>query len=118
MARYIPGASANPDNGLRIHGADDQFSTYIDGAPIPPSISGSITDVIDPRIIRILDVYTGGFPAQYGGQLSAVFDVTTRRGGLGVEEFSRRRSAGQFVRIQRVRGRTGKVTSDTLLRHR
>jgi hypothetical protein len=81
LARYVPGASLNPDNGLRIRGADDQASTYLDGAPIPASVSGSITDVIDPRIVHVLDVYTGGFPARFGGQLSAVFDIATQSGG-------------------------------------
>ena len=80
IARSVPGASINPDNDLRIRGADDQFSTYLDGVPVPQSITGSITDVFDPKDILGLRVYTGGFPAEYGNQLSGVFDITTKSG--------------------------------------
>ena len=78
IGQYVPGASINPDNGLRIRGADDQFSTYLDGVPLPQSVSGTITDVFDPKDIQTLRVYTGGFPAELGGQLSGVFDITTK----------------------------------------
>lgn len=78
ISEYVPGASANPDNGLRIRGADDQFSTYLDGVPLPQSVSGTITDVFDPKDIQTLRVYTGGFPAELGGQLAGVFDITTK----------------------------------------
>lgn len=78
ISQYVPGASANPDNGLRIRGADDQFSTYVDGVPLPQSVSGTITDILDPKDIQSLRVYTGGFPAELGGQLAGVFDITTR----------------------------------------
>ena len=80
IARSVPGASINPDNDLRIRGADNQFSTYLDGVPVPQSITGSITDTFDPKDILSLRVYTGGFPAEYGGQLSGVFDIKTKSG--------------------------------------
>lgn len=80
IARSVPGASINPNNDLRIRGADNQFSTYLDGVPVPQSITGSITDTFDPKDILSLRVYAGGFPAEYGGQLSGVFDIKTKSG--------------------------------------
>jgi hypothetical protein len=111
MAQYVPGASDNPDNGLRIRGADDQFTTYLDGAPIPESISGTITDVLDPRDIHTLDVYTGGFPAQFGGQLSGLFDITTNSGGsTPLEEVSQSAaSEGTYVSSAVASGTAGTV---------
>jgi hypothetical protein len=80
IARAVPGASINPDNDLRIRGADNQFSTFLDGVPLPQSITGSITDTFDPKDIQSLRVYTGGYPAEYGNQLSGVFDIKSRSG--------------------------------------
>lgn len=83
VAETVPGASELPDGELRIRGADEQFSYYLDGAPLPASVSGSFSDLINPKDIETLRVYTGGFPAEYGGQLSAIFDVTARAGRQG-----------------------------------
>jgi outer membrane cobalamin receptor len=80
ITRFTPGASSNPNNGMRIRGADDQFSTYLDGVPLPLSVTGTVTDAFDPKDIQTLRVYTGGFPAELGGQLSGVFDITTNTG--------------------------------------
>ncbi|MGO8671321.1 MAG: TonB-dependent receptor plug domain-containing protein [Capsulimonadaceae bacterium] len=80
IARFVPGVSANPDNGLRIRGADDESQTYLDGIPVAQGISGTVTDVLDPKDIQTVRVYTGGFPPELGGQLAGVFDVTSRTG--------------------------------------
>lgn len=80
ITRYTPGASANPNNGMRIRGADDQSTTYLDGVPLPLSVTGTVTDALDPKDIQTLRVYTGGYPAELGGQLSGVFDITTNTG--------------------------------------
>ena len=83
IAQEVPGAAELPDGELRVRGADDQFSYYLDGAPLPASVSGSFSDLVNPKDIETLRVYTGGFPAEYGGQLSAIFDVTARAGRRG-----------------------------------
>lgn len=43
-------------------------------------MSGSFSDLINPKDIENLRVFTGGFPAEYGGQLAAIFDVTAKAG--------------------------------------
>ena len=37
----------------------------------------AVFSVIDPRVIRTMDIYTGGFPATYGDRMSGVIDVET-----------------------------------------
>ena len=41
----------------------------------------SIFSTIDPRSISGMNVYTGGFPAQYGDRMSGVIDVTSLQPG-------------------------------------
>ena len=37
----------------------------------------SAFSTIDPRVVRSIDVYTGGFPVNYGDRMSGVIDVTS-----------------------------------------
>ena len=79
----IAGAAAAPSGEFHIRGSHGQYTYYLDGAPLPESVSGSFSDLIDPKNIETLRVLTGGFPAQYGNNLAAVFDVTARAGKTG-----------------------------------
>ena len=83
IAATTPGAAAAPSGELHIRGSHGQYTYYLDGAPLPESVSGSFSDLIDPKNIETLRVLTGGFPAQYGDNLAAVFDVTARAGEPG-----------------------------------
>lgn len=41
---------------------------------------GGFMSVFNPDMINSIDVYKGGFPAKYGGKLSAIMDITQREG--------------------------------------
>lgn len=41
---------------------------------------GGLLSVFNPDIINDISVYKGGFPAEYGGKLSSVVDITQRNG--------------------------------------
>ena len=79
----IAGAVAAPSGEFHVRGSHGQYTYYLDGAPLPESVSGSFSDLIDPKNIETLRVLTGGFPAQYGNNLAAVFDVSARAGQPG-----------------------------------
>ncbi|MGH7728345.1 MAG: TonB-dependent receptor [Vulcanimicrobiaceae bacterium] len=55
--------------------------TYeIDGVPIPLGTAANFSEVIDPRSIDSLEVFTGAFPAEYGGtRQGAVVDIISHR---------------------------------------
>lgn len=61
---------------LGFHGV-----TYeIDGAPLPLATSSNFAEVVDPKDIDSLEVYTGAFPAEYGGQrMGALVNIITNR---------------------------------------
>lgn len=63
---------------LGFHGV-----TYeIDGAPLPLATSSNFAQIIDPRDVDSLEVYTGDFPAEYGGQrMGALVNIITARAG-------------------------------------
>lgn len=55
--------------------------TYeIDGAPLPQATTANFSEILDPRDIDSLEVFTGAFPAEYGGsRQGAVVNIITRR---------------------------------------
>lgn len=55
--------------------------TYeIDGAPFPLATADNFAQIIDPKDIDSLEVYTGDFPAEYGGQrMGALVNIVTNR---------------------------------------
>lgn len=61
---------------LGFHGV-----TYeIDGAPLPLATSSSFAQIVDPKVIDSLEVYTGDFPAEYGGdRMGALVNIITDR---------------------------------------
>jgi outer membrane receptor protein involved in Fe transport len=52
----------------------------IDGAPLPQGTSTNFADIVDPRTIDSLEVFTGAIPAEFGGnRIGAVVNVLTDR---------------------------------------
>jgi len=54
--------------------------TYeLDGAPLPLATDTNFAQVLDPRLIDSMEVFTGGFPAEFGGQRQgAVVNILTK----------------------------------------
>jgi hypothetical protein len=71
------GAVRAPTGEVHISGMHGEFTYYIDGLPIPLGVFGGLNEVIDPKVLDRINFYTGGFPAEYGGQMAAIMDVHT-----------------------------------------
>lgn len=102
IAQYLqvlPGIISTGDQGGQIvirGGTPIQTQFLLDGIPIfNPFHSIGLFSVYETDVIKNIDVYTGGFPAQYGTRTSAVVDVTTRDGNR--KDFSGKISASPFM---------------------
>ncbi|AHJ96701.1 TonB-dependent receptor [Hymenobacter swuensis] len=76
-------------SGLFVRGgSSDQNLVLVDDALVyNPSHLFGLFSVFNPDAVQSVDLYKGGFPAQYGGRLSSVIDVKMREGNrekLGV----------------------------------
>ncbi|MBK9221488.1 MAG: TonB-dependent receptor [Saprospiraceae bacterium] len=87
IAQYlqiIPGVVSTGDQGGQIYirgGSPVQNRILLDGMTIfNPFHSIGIFSVFETEVIRSVDVLTGGFPAEYGGRISAIIDMKTREG--------------------------------------
>ena len=96
LAQYlqtIPGVVFTGDQGGQLYirgGTPVQTLVLLDGMIVyNPFHSIGLFSVFDTDILRNVDVYTGGFSAEYGGRVSAVMDVKTRDG-------NRKRTGGEI----------------------
>ena len=87
VAQYlqtVPGVVSTGDQGGQLYirgGTPIQTLFLMDGMIIyNPFHSIGLFSVFDTDILRNVEIYTGGFNAEYGGRTSAVMDVTTRDG--------------------------------------
>ena len=96
LAQYLqvlPGVVFSGDQGGQLYirgGTAVMNKVLLDGMIVyNPFHSIGLFSVFDTDILRNADVYTGGFPADYGDRISSVMDITTRDG-------NKRRYGGKF----------------------
>jgi hypothetical protein len=87
LAQYLqilPGVIFTGDQGGELYirgGSPIQNKVLLDGMTIyNPFHSIGLFSVFETDVIRSVNVYTGGFSAEFGDRLSAVLDVHTRDG--------------------------------------
>jgi len=87
IAQYLPvlpGIVSSGDQGGQLYirgGSPVQNKILLDGMTIyNPFHSIGFFSIFETETIRSVDVYTGGFNAEYGGRISAIVDIKTREG--------------------------------------
>jgi hypothetical protein len=96
LAQYLqilPGVIFSGDQGGQLYirgGPPIQNKVLYDGMVVyNPFHSIGLFSVFDVDILKNVNVYTGGFSAEYGGRISSIMDITTIDG-------NRKRIAGKF----------------------
>jgi hypothetical protein len=118
VQQAVAGAARAPTGEVHIRGQHGEFTYYLDGLPIPPGISGSLSDVFSPAVVDRIEFQTGGWDAEFGNRNTAVINATTRvpAGGFHVEGAAYTGSFGtsgtSFMTSDNV-GRLGIVLSGT-----
>lgn len=79
LKNTVPGAVEASEH-LHFHGAHE-VGYFVNGVPIPDnSVFGQFSSLIDPRIVKSLEVISGGFPAEYGDRTSGIVNIVTKSG--------------------------------------
>ncbi|MBD5603799.1 MAG: TonB-dependent receptor [Candidatus Eremiobacteraeota bacterium] len=92
--------------------------TYeIDGVPLPLATTSNFSEVIDPRTIDSLEVFTGAFPAEFGGsRQGAVVNILTHRADLQAPETgSLTLGAGSYGDLQASLSESATILGNTRL---
>jgi outer membrane cobalamin receptor len=82
--QFLPGvlASSQISSGLYIRGGSpDQTLVLLDGSTVynPTHLFGFFS-TFNPDAVKDVDLIKGGFPAEYGGRMSAVLDIVQKDG--------------------------------------
>ena len=99
IVRSYPGVSYSPigyRNDLIVRGGGPSENTfYIDGIEIPninhfatQGASGGPVSILNSDLIREISFYTGSFPANRGGALSSVMDITMKDGNTDKQAYN------------------------------
>ncbi|GDX53159.1 TonB-dependent receptor [Bacteroidota bacterium] len=82
--QLLPGIQSGGEgsSGLYVRGGGpDQNLILLDGAPVyNVSHLFGFFSVFNPDAIKNVSIFTGGFPARYGGRLSSVIDIAMKDG--------------------------------------
>lgn len=74
----LTGAVRASTGEVHIRGQHGEYTYFIDGIPIPLGVFGGLNEVVDSKVIKDITFYTGGFPAEYGGQIASVINIQNR----------------------------------------
>ncbi len=77
IQQSVPGAVQAPTGEVHIQGQHAEYSYYVDGVPIPETMSEGMTELFDPRTVDRISFLVGDLPAEYSDALS-VIDVRTK----------------------------------------
>lgn len=77
IQQSVPGAVQAPTGEVHIQGQHAEYSYYVDGLPIPETMSEGMTELFDPRTVDRITFIVGDLPAEYSNALS-VIDVRTK----------------------------------------
>lgn len=80
----LPGVQMTGDISARYYvrgGASNQNMVLLNGVAVyNPFHALGLFSVIDPEVIKSVEFYKGGFPAEYGGRLSSILELVTKEG--------------------------------------
>lgn len=71
----LMGVARAPTGEVHIRGMHGEFTYYVDGLPVPLGVFGGLNEVVDPKVIDRATFITGGYPAEFGGQMAAIVDL-------------------------------------------
>jgi hypothetical protein len=82
--QFLPGVVSQSDFSSQLYvrgGSPDQNLILLDGVVIyNPFHLGGVFSTFNVDAIKEVEFMTGGFPAEYGGRLSSVLNITNREG--------------------------------------
>lgn len=75
-----PGFIPSQNGRVHVRGSHGQIQYVVDGVPLTDEFTEAFANPLDSRYVKNAEVMTGGIPAEYGGKLGAVVDITSKSG--------------------------------------
>lgn len=71
------GVAEDSAGQAHVRGEHSEIAYVIDGVPLPDTLSGRQGSIVVQSTIQTLEMITGGFAPEFGGQTAAVLNITT-----------------------------------------
>ena len=79
IVQTVPGIVRFSQNEPVAHGFHG-LTYEVDGAPIPQATSSEFAEIVDPKSVDSIEIFTGAFPAEFGGsRIGAVVNIVSDR---------------------------------------
>jgi hypothetical protein len=75
-----PGFIQDENGRFHFRGSHGQVTYVVDGVPITDQMQATFSNSLDPSQVESMEVITGGVSAEYGGELAAVVNITSKSG--------------------------------------
>lgn len=79
LTKGQPGIAEDSAGQQHVRGEHSDITFVVDGVQLPDTLSGRQGAVVVPSTIQDLQIITGGFAPQFGGQTAAILNITTLR---------------------------------------
>ena len=77
LTKGQPGITEDSSGQQHVRGEHGDVTYMVDGVQLPDTLSGRQGAVVVPSTIQNLEIITGGFAPEFGGQTAAILDITT-----------------------------------------
>lgn len=74
------GVATDSNGQQHVRGEHAEITYVVDGVPLPDTLSGRQGSVVVLSTIQSLDLLTGAYAPEFGGQTAAILDITTLPG--------------------------------------
>ena len=78
----VPGEVQDSVNQLHARGEHSSNTIDINGFELPGALQGRIGQVIVPTVVQNMDVITGNYAPEYGGECASIIDMRLRSGPI------------------------------------
>jgi outer membrane receptor protein involved in Fe transport len=74
------GVASDSNGQQHVRGEHAEVAYVVDGVQLPDTLSGRQGSIVVLSTIQSLDLLTGAYPPEFGGQTAAILDITTLPG--------------------------------------
>ncbi len=82
VTRTVPGFAQDSVNQYHPRGEHSATAIFLNGFELPDALQGRAGQILVPDVIQNLDIQTGGFAPEYGGETAAILNLNLRSGPI------------------------------------
>ena len=82
LLRSRPGFAEDSVNQSHPRGEHSSTAIFINGFELPDVLQGRVGQILIPEVLQSLDVQTGGYAPEYGGETAAILNIDLRSGPI------------------------------------